>query len=146
MMIKEYIFSYSLLWRFRYLLSFLVTGLVFLSLFCIFVEIDFDNFLSAIFLWMISGVMYLISAFKEKKNIVNEVRFVGEQFLVKLYKSQESFKKSDIQFIRYNKLSKTLNGFGVKEMVIVLWNNKEFVIPTNISSYNELSNLVESKS
>jgi|GEM_PF-3702345 len=140
-------FFYSRLWTWRYLCSFFVVGLIVFLGFLIFKGLYFlwDNIDSLLFLWGVVGVSFIYSHFRERE-LVRAVEISYDE--VKIEKENKRvfvFKLSRIKSIKFNKSKRTINGFGVKEMVVHLVDGEQYIIPTNIKNFDSMYGLISSE-
>ncbi|NRA18221.1 MAG: hypothetical protein HRU04_22265 [Oceanospirillaceae bacterium] len=137
------IYTYSSLWKRRYLVASIVTALILVSGWIFFLGFDrtLSDLLSIAYIWMIFVLGYVYSYYSERV-LVNGVEINNEKIKATLINGDiVNFKTSNIQSIGMNKKI-IINGFGVAELKIVLEHDVKLSIPTNISKFNTLHQLL----
>ncbi|MGI2030433.1 hypothetical protein [Endozoicomonas acroporae] len=134
------IYSYSLLWRFRYLASFMITGLLVFLMIALPQGLDSignDPF-TPLFITTLMGVGYTYRFWYErklaKKIIIRGMEVTFENHLGKTI----AFSISDIETIEVIGSMKSINGFGINELVLKITGGIECIIPININDYHSM--------
>ncbi|MCJ8340692.1 MAG: hypothetical protein MJK10_19685 [Pseudomonadales bacterium] len=121
----------------------IVTALILVSGWIFFLGFDrtLSDLLSIAYIWMIFVLGYVYSYYSERV-LVNGVEINNEKIKATLINGDiVNFKTSNIQSIGMNKKI-IINGFGVAELKIVLEHDVKLSIPTNISKFNTLHQLL----